>query len=159
MRNTAIIAFLGLASLVFQSGCTDPGTAGRPKLFPSSGTVTRGGKPVEGATVAFINEKMARNPTGQTDAQGKFQLGTYGNTDGAPAGDYIVTVTKVAAASTTTSAPPDPASLAKMAGAGQMTAPKVDASIPERYSDPKKKALKATVKGDGQDIFTFELVD
>lgn len=159
MRQTALVVFCGLFLLSWISGC-DGQAAGKPKLVPVSGTVTRKGAPVEKAQVAFINPDASRNAIGETDSQGKFRLGTFGNADGAILGDHVVIVTKAAAvAAASPAGPPKPEDLAKMASAGQMTAVKSDQSIPAKYGDPKTTSLKATVKGDGQDDFTFDLVD
>ena len=159
MRYTSLVSVVGLVALLSVGGCGDA-AAVRSKTVPVTGTVTRGGKPVANAQVNFTTKGAARNGTGQTDAQGKFTLGTFGNSDGTVVGDHIVTVSKAAAAAAATSnMPPKPEDLAKSAGGGEMTAGKADDSIPAKYADPKQTTLKATVKGDGQDNFAFDLVD
>jgi 3',5'-cyclic AMP phosphodiesterase CpdA len=67
--------------------------------FPVSGRVTVGGVPVAGATVVLNTynsetEKYAATAEGRTDELGRFQITTYAKFDGAPAGEYVVTVTK-----------------------------------------------------------------
>lgn len=158
MRQTGLVVFCGLFLLSSISGCGDQ-AAGRPKLVPVSGTVTRKGKPVEKAQVSFIHPDASRSASGETDSQGKFRLGTFGNADGAIVGDHVVVVTKAAAQSAAPAGPPKPEDLAKMAASGQMTAVKGDESVPAKYGDAKTSPLKATVKGDGQDDFTFDLGD
>jgi len=56
-----------------------------------------GDKPAEGAFVFFVpvNEPADQadsRPRAQVGADGKFQLSMYGDKDGAPAGEYVVTV-------------------------------------------------------------------
>ncbi len=159
MRHSAFVALVGLVSLNCIMGCGDGGAAKGPKLVPVSGTITRNGKPVEKAQVAFIHKDASRNAMGQTDAQGKFHLSTLGTNDGAILGDHIVIVSKTADGPPPSAGPPKPEDLAKMAAGGQMVAPKADASVPAKYADPKTTTLKATVKGDGKDDFPFELTD
>lgn len=67
--------------------------------FPVSGRVTAGGQPVAEATVGlhtYDGEKKTytRVADGRTDDMGRFQLTTYAKFDGAPADNYLVTVTK-----------------------------------------------------------------
>lgn len=157
MRRTILIAFMSLVSLVTVSGCGDAGKD-RAKVFPVTGTVTRGGKPIENAQVAFISPDAARNATGQTDAQGKFKLTTFEPGDGAIKGDHVVIVSK-AAGGAAPSGPMTPEQMTKMAAGGQMVTPKADESIPAKYTDPKTSTLKVTVKGEGKDDFPLDLVD
>jgi len=65
-------------------------------VHPASGTVTFGGKAIVGAQVTLCpldsTFPEAVRPTAVTQADGKFQLSTYKAGDGAPSGDYKVTV-------------------------------------------------------------------
>lgn len=70
---------------IFAVGCT--------QKLPVTGNVTLiGGGPVEGATVRFESIGGGPNATGVTDANGDFQLTTDSPDDGAPTGEYNVTV-------------------------------------------------------------------
>ncbi len=67
--------------------------------FPVSGRITLDGKDLGGVTVSLFayNEKTkayTRVADGLTDANGRFQISTYTKFDGAPAGDYVVTIAK-----------------------------------------------------------------
>ena len=70
-------------------------TAGRKPTFPVAGKVLINGKPAEHATVVLhpvgggSDDVKAR---GKVAADGSFKLTTYDADDGAPAGDYRVTV-------------------------------------------------------------------
>jgi len=67
--------------------------------FPVSGRVTVGGQPIADATVTLHSynantEKYVAIADGRTDETGRFQITTYARFDGAPVGEYVVTVTK-----------------------------------------------------------------
>lgn len=67
----------------------------RKPVFPARGQLTVDGKPAAGATVFFYpveSDAEAIAPYGVTDAQGVFTLTTYLTFDGAPAGEYVVTI-------------------------------------------------------------------
>lgn len=69
---------------------------------PVSGRVTLGGKPHAKATVALHKldpetEKYVNVCDGRTDEDGRFQLTTYARFDGAPVGEYVITITKAGA--------------------------------------------------------------
>jgi hypothetical protein len=69
----------------------------RPPVHPVRGRVLdSAGRPAEGALVVFHpadgSDDEADKPRGRADAQGYFQLTTYENEDGAPEGEYVVTV-------------------------------------------------------------------
>jgi hypothetical protein len=84
---------LALALSATWAGC---GGAG---LVPVEGTVTLDGQPLATATVRLtrnegpINERMFM---GETDAAGHFRIATVdGSSEGAPAGDYRVSISTV----------------------------------------------------------------
>jgi len=65
--------------------------------FPVTGTVTVNGRPVPLVVVNFqhvetsLPGRNARFPVGVTDENGRFQLSTNGQYDGAVPGEYVVT--------------------------------------------------------------------
>ncbi|HXG10539.1 MAG TPA: hypothetical protein VNK04_12325 [Gemmataceae bacterium] len=70
--------------------------AGGNKLNPVKGQVFYKGQPLKGALVTFhpkgaVDEVSVVRPTGLTKEDGSFTL-TTGNQEGAPAGEYIVTL-------------------------------------------------------------------
>jgi hypothetical protein len=88
-------------------------------LYPARGVVLYKGQPIEGAVVVF-HPKGAHadlsvpRPSGLTETGGAFSLST-GNREGAPAGDYVVTVAwlqepaeATASKVISTEPPPDP---------------------------------------------------
>lgn len=84
-------AFLSLA-LALISGCS-----GRPATYPVSGTVTYSdGTPLTGGTVEFLTDGPDGKPvnaSGAIDAQGNFELRTFGVKDGAVEGKHRAIVT------------------------------------------------------------------
>jgi hypothetical protein len=64
-------------------------------VHPVEGQVLWQGKPLEGAVVAFYPQGQSKPknvPWARTDAEGRFRLATYDPADGAPEGEYAVTV-------------------------------------------------------------------
>jgi hypothetical protein len=85
-------ACLLLSGSLVAAGCSD----GKTPVYPVEGKVLWKGKPPAGAQVVFhpigSPNKDALRPAGQVDTDGKFVLTTFAAKDGAPAGDYEVTV-------------------------------------------------------------------
>ncbi|HYH68040.1 MAG TPA: hypothetical protein VD866_25315 [Urbifossiella sp.] len=82
------------------TGCLYP-TAGPPadpkSVFPVRGQVFVSGRPAAGAVVVFHPEHEPAaapgpRPQATVRADGSFVLGTHAADDGAPAGNYVVTV-------------------------------------------------------------------
>jgi hypothetical protein len=74
-----------------------PGCArnNRKPVFPVSGQILVDGKPATGAKLFFVPTEVdpeGISPYGVADAKGAFRLTTYLTYDGAPAGQYVVTV-------------------------------------------------------------------
>ena len=94
---------LSAVALVFAAGATGclypaggPPADPRP-VFPVRGEVFVDGRPAEGALVVFHPEHEPTDPKGPRPratvrADGSFVLGTHAADDGAPAGNYVVTV-------------------------------------------------------------------
>lgn len=88
--RSAVVLALGLA---MTCGC-DKGSD-NPPTFGVSGKVTYKGEPVEGATVVLVAQDIGgKGAVGNTDAEGNYQVGTFGPADGAIAGAYKVKVFK-----------------------------------------------------------------
>jgi hypothetical protein len=83
------------ASLVLSPACSRPGS-GRVPTHPVKGSITYQGNSLGGALVVLHpkGDTNANVPTAtaQVKADGSFSLSTYDAGDGAPAGDYVVTV-------------------------------------------------------------------
>jgi hypothetical protein len=74
------------------------------RTYPAEFQVLSQNKPAAGATVVLhpvgTVDPAAPKPTGKVDASGVVRLSTFGENDGAPPGDYVVTVVWYDVAST-----------------------------------------------------------
>lgn len=157
------IASTWCALLAVTSGC-GPSTK-LPPTVPVTGNVTFNGSPVEGATVTFVpvDAMTGKTASGDTDAQGNFQLQTFvaatTQAKGALVGDYKVTVTKMADAPPPMAAPKymeggtPPATSVGMKGGPEQA----KIVLPANYADAEKSGFTANVKSSGNQPFTFAL--
>lgn len=89
-RLFSSLVVLTLAALC--SACS----SGRKPVHPVRGQILVDGRPAAQAQVLFHpteGSKEDPHPTAQTDDEGYFHLTSYANGDGAPEGNYNVTVT------------------------------------------------------------------
>ena len=131
-------------------GCLVLGASCQPNkpFFPVQGQVFVAGKPAEGALVVFhpveSQDPRALRPSGIVKEDGSFTLKCYDPqtcptpTDGAPAGEYLVTVNWI------------PSNYAEYRNV-------LPDKLQGRYSDPKSSGLRATVKGEPNDLPAFQL--
>lgn len=96
MKISAIWRILSLAMVA--AGCLGCG-GGAPaeQLVTVSGTVKLDGKPLEGATLAFIpaKSKQVQPSWAYTDAEGKYSLKTAEGKTGVQLGEYRIVVSKL----------------------------------------------------------------
>ena len=82
--------------ILMTSGCSDQIRI--PSTVPVSGQVLQKGKPVPGVTVLFHPQfavgPVEFIPSGETGPDGKFTLSTGAAGNGAPPGEYLVTLEK-----------------------------------------------------------------
>jgi hypothetical protein len=116
----------------------------RVPVFPVKGGVFANGKPAEKALVIFHPlsdaDPKAPRPTGEVAADGSFTLSTYTAGDGAPAGEYAVTVSWAQGSS----------SIGGDADSG-------DDRLGGRYVNPKTSGLRARVNEAATDLSPFKL--
>ncbi|MBC8869887.1 MAG: carboxypeptidase regulatory-like domain-containing protein [Planctomycetes bacterium] len=147
-----------LACCVMVAGCG--GGSSNPATVPVTGTVQLNGQAVEGATVTFVGEASTRPATGTTDAQGEFTLTSFEPNDGAPPGDYSITITKYADAGAGTAPDEvDAASPEAMYGDGGPDAAGSPNELPAKYETAVTTTLKETVTAGQDNNFTFNLDD
>lgn len=109
---------------------------GDGSAYPARGRVLdAAGAPLAGATVILhpvgAADSAAAKPAGLTGPDGAFVLTTYSHQDGAPAGDYVVTVEWRAAPKTPADDPPD--------------------RLKGKFRDPKKSPFRLSVaRGDNE---------
>lgn len=53
------------------------------------------GEPMEGVSVVLQQTGLSMVASGKTDEEGRFEMSTYGKSDGAPVGDCVATVTSI----------------------------------------------------------------
>lgn len=157
MRNCALV--LGCAALMMAAvfGCSRGGDGGPPRV-PVTVTVTHNGSPVQGAHITFVPKGDGQAAYGVTSADGKTELSTQGERDGAMPGDYQVMVRKTETEgperqvnSTETGAMP--------AGAEAMKSAQTRNLLPEKYSAIGTTDLQASVAADGKNEFSFDLTN
>ena len=109
----------------------------------------------------------ARSSHGTTDAEGRFELSSFGTNDGALLGKHTVTVGKadLSAEGTIDAKALQESGYAgggmpgydAMMGGGKGAKIEVKSQIPDRYADKKTSDLEAEVMDDGKNDFTFDL--
>ena len=93
MSRTLILA---AAAAVLAAGCG--GGKDLRKTYPVTGTVTINGAPAEPGVLVLLHpqftetDKYPIHPRGETKEGGAFQITTYNTDDGAPEGEYVVTI-------------------------------------------------------------------
>lgn len=89
------VGLLGTALLsVSLVGCAEAKPERTP-VFPAKGIITFKGEPISGALVALHPKAPIAgtpNPRANVEKDGAFKVSTYVTADGAPEGDYTVTV-------------------------------------------------------------------
>lgn len=160
MKKTAIRSLAAALSLglMVMAGCgTSAPQRDGPATYPVSGTVTQGGAPVTGATVRFERADGSQASTGRTDSQGKYILATFEAGDGAPAGDYRVTIVKIKGPEESAAVPEDDPNYK---GAEESPAEGEEVEyrnlLPEKYASVETSGLTATVT-EGPNNLDFQL--
>src|SRR5262249_26197607 len=90
MKNALLIAWVAMG--LFTGGCSPKAS----KVHPVQGRIVVAGKPAARALVTFHPENPARekaiHPSAEVDADGSFRLTSFRSGDGAPEGQYRVSV-------------------------------------------------------------------
>jgi hypothetical protein len=136
IMNRSLTLLISLIPLVFV-GCGKGDS--RTPTHAVRGKVTDGSKPLAHAQVVFhpiATTAGTPKPRAKTDANGEFSLTTYDGNDGAPAGQYKVSVEQLLA---------DP----KNPDAGPTN------RLPAKYADPEKSGLTATVNAGPNELPAF----
>jgi hypothetical protein len=128
------IAFVAVVCLCL-TACSGGSGPPRKTCYPTKGQLFVKSQPAAGAMVILrpqgevnLDEWFSGFPHGQVAADGSFELETYEEKDGAPAGDYVVLVTWPASS--------EP---------GNDEAPTVD-KLAGRYAEPTTSQIKAKVE-------------
>jgi hypothetical protein len=143
--HPALVLTLLSVSLVC---CSCSGAKGQ-SVFPVHGKVLFRGKPAAGALVVFHPLNQSRPEQGMPRAvvedDGSFALGTFAAKDGAPTGDYAVSITwkRVSAKTPGRKGP----------------ARKVLTHFPGRYENPKTSGLVVHIEEGPNELRPFDLKD
>jgi len=138
----------GASALPLFSGCGKDD--GRIEVYPVSGKVLIGAKPAEGAKVVFypVAEELKQPgmpvPYAFTGADGGFRLRSYDPDDGAPAGEFKVSVLWPKASS-------------EVENSGGEEIKEAKDRLRDRYLDPNKSGLNVTIEEGGAELPPFEL--
>ena len=130
LPSTLLGWLLVLGLLALTAGCGNG-------LVSVRGTVELDGKPLAGAGIVFHPVGQGTPASGETDAQGHYQLQT-GSGSGVLPGEYHVTISK-----------------RRVSGIGpdERVLPggiKIESLVPQQYDDPKTSPLKADVSRGGK---------
>lgn len=143
---------------VLSAGCGSSG----PALYPVTGTLTKGGQPVAGATVTFNPVEPGPSSAGRTNDEGKFVLLSQTGKAGAIAGVHKVIVQAAPAVNTSgdfdmsnpafqeammkqRSSANDPKNKGQIKEEGA-------AALPAEYGDPQSTPLEYTVQASANDF-------
>jgi hypothetical protein len=116
--------------------------SGRKPAQPVRGQLLVDGQPAAQAQVLFHSAEGSSDdprPTGQTDDQGYFHLTSYVNGDGAPVGDYLVTVTWF-----------------RVYGGNGQEVVRYNA-LPQHYADPKNSQLRVSIAKGNNELTPLQL--
>jgi hypothetical protein len=149
-RASRLAAGLLAAVLCAGPGC---GAPARPAAVPAAGKVTFKKKtPAAGALVVFhpadpeFEKRIGGKPVGKVKDDGMFALTTYEPDDGAPEGEYGVTIDW--------RGKPKDAKFEVGFGDGKGSGQPL---LSPKYGDPQHPAFKVTVKKGQPNEFTFDV--
>lgn len=150
--SRALASGLTLAAVVV-AGCSE--SEPQTDVYPVNGTVTAEGKPLSRAVVTFhpVNPPKGARPDdpasalriADADADGKYFLSTYTAADGAPVGEYVVTVV------------PSGGPSVEDGDAARSSRPARPAADLTRYAKKDTSPLKAAVKAGDNSGLNFDL--
>jgi hypothetical protein len=143
--------FLHLFFCTVILGCGEESSFKSPvPVFPTSGKILYQGKPLAGVILIFhstdVNQKIKSQAT--TDNEGKFVATTFKTADGAPEGDY--TITLVVPNNESDSAREDAASERQFQKEGLVL-------FPSKYQNPATSPLKVKVSKNQPDLGILEI--
>ena len=108
----------------------------RGTLYPAEGQVFLNKEPLAGALVVLypqgVSDEKPVPSRAQTGPDGRFRVSTFGTADGAPEGEYAVTVVQYPL---------------QQDGSGWVSSPN---ALPKKYASPKTTDLRVQI-GDGKD--------
>ena len=141
MSSVFRMSLISIVSLVAFAGCGEKLSI--PRTAPVSGSVMSKGKPAPGMRVKFHPQfdigKVKFTPYGETGPEGRYVLNTGAPGNGAPVGDYIVTIEKPRVGTDATGLEAE-----------------VD-DLKGKYSDPQKSPFKVSVTSGENVVPPFDI--
>jgi hypothetical protein len=135
------VAMIWAFSLLIMAGCSEESG---PACFPVHGRVFYDNQPLAEAMVVFhpldAESPQVLRPLACTDQEGRFELTTLMPRDGAPAGDYAITV-----------------ELRELKADGDEMVRDGPNLLPDRYRDPKTSGLQFSVVEGVNEMAPLEL--
>ena len=141
LRHRAIAA-LCVTLLAAAAGCGKKAGPERVAVYPVEGSITFKGQPMPGAVISFHPKAPQENvppPRAEINKDGVLKVSTYDGGDGAPEGEYVVTVLWY--------------KLVKN-GKDVVAGPNV---IPQKYTSAERSDLTTVIKGPGPNKIEFQL--
>ena len=119
------------------------------QVFPAKGKLEYQGKPLAGVTLIFnpVDEKQKLKPQATTDAEGNFVATTFSTGDGAPEGEFLITL--VVRSNESDSARED--------AEGNGRAKPAKTKFPVKFQNPTTSTLKVKVSKGQADLGTLEI--
>jgi len=151
MKHHFFLWLFGVATLTLAGGC---GSDGRVPVHPVRGKVLVDGEPLTNGLVVFHPVEPlpeVPKPNAPLREDGTFALTTYEAGDGAPIGEYVVTVTWI------------PPGMGVEEDRGLLSPPAERDDSPTtdptggRYKDPETSELRSTVESGENELAPFNL--
>jgi hypothetical protein len=145
MRVRYIPPWLPLAALsAVALVCASCARSDRPAVYPAQGKIFYEGKPAANALVILhpVNNDPkleSVRPLAHVEPDGSFKLTTFDNGDGAPAGDYVITVDWREKTAPVEGAPPG------------------RSLLPPRYSNPQLSQLHVQIREGANELEPLKL--
>jgi hypothetical protein len=144
VRRHALIVRCGALTALTCTALVCCSCSSAARLQPVRGKVLVDGQPPAGAVVVFhpVDQSVAdtRRPVGRVEADGTFTLSTFNVGEGAPAGQYIVAISRARAPSESVT-----------------TTAKDSVQMPPKYGDVRSSPLRATVTEGTNEMPTYNL--
>lgn len=151
MQHSNVWWFVVLSAMFVSAGCGggEEVPEGQEAVYPVTGSVTYNGQPVADATISLHSEGKPGS-FARTDSDGNFSVNTYAEGDGAPAGTYTLTVTKMVDVN---------AGEASDAIDAVRAPAKYESQVPEYLSKKESSGLKVTIEPEKTTVLKVTLAD
>jgi hypothetical protein len=149
-RSSWLYAGSAAVACFLSAGCgSDKPAENELKTFPVTGQIHYGSEPIPDATLAFHpveplpSDKLEAIPRAKVDKDGNFTVTTYRAGDGAPPGEYLVTVSWQG-----------PLDGVDDEGGRDNKLPEL---LPQKYQDPEKSGLRVQITEGDNELPPFEI--